>query len=181
METTRANDTTKQFDRLAARLARTDLDDDQLVEAAHALGDLGEPRGAPILIRLLDTANSSAVRNAAAIGLRELRDNRALPALLRQITDPRNAADRGTFIYALETLDARPALLELAHAMCQGHYEVMAMALRVIEDLPGPLPLAVKQEAMETLRLCLHERTHEPWRREMLARALEHLDSHPVE
>ena len=99
-----------EFERLVDQL--DDPDEDKVVNTAHALGDLGDPRAVPILIKLLESTDNRLIRNAAAVGLRELADPRALEPLLRLIRDPEKLD--GTLLYGLETLDARAAVVDLA-------------------------------------------------------------------
>jgi len=163
------------------RLIRTlkSMDEARVIAAAHALGDLGDRRAVPALVALLEQATSPLVRNAAAVGLRELGDNTAVPALVRQINDPRNAGNWGTFLYALETLDARAAVVDLARVLCSGIYEPMLMALHVLEALPGPLAPAQRARALAVVRHCLATERHKAWQRELLEQALTLLAATP--
>ena len=165
-----------EFERLARGLE--DPDEHRAFEAAVALGDLGDQRAVPVLIRLLRTTGSNRIRNGAAIGLRELADPAALHPLLEQIRRLENAGDTGTLIYALETLDARVALVDLARFLCEGGYEAAWASAGVLDGLEGPLDPDRKREVMGILERCLARGGHEEWRVEMLSGGLRLLEDY---
>lgn len=168
---------TDDFDILVQALEADD--EEQVVRTAHTLGDSGDPRAVPLLIRLLETTDEPNVRDAAEVGLRELRDSRAVGPLLRQIADPRNAGHQGTLVYALECLDAGPAVRDLGALMGEdGTYEVMAMVLRVLEGIRRPLPQDVVSDSLPVRRDELRRGHCEDWQRSMLSRAAEILNQH---
>jgi HEAT repeat protein len=163
----------QDFEVLAGRVRHGD--EHEQAAAAQALGASGDPRALPLLLQLLDAASDPA-RDAAALGLSDLGDSRAVPALARHIVRPRNPRNIGTLIYALESLDARAALVALAQAMGEGNYEVLAMSLRVIEAFTGPPAPADVVRALDILRGHLARRGYEDWQREMLGAAIESLE-----
>lgn len=61
-----------KFADLVSRLALPDEAD--VSDAAQALGELGDAQAIPILVDLLATTTSPRIRNAAAVGLRDLGD-----------------------------------------------------------------------------------------------------------
>lgn len=152
---------------LAHQLQESDID--RRVQAAYALGESGDPEAFPVLAALLNTTGDSRIRNAAAIGLHDLADNRAVPILLAQIKNPKNPGDRGTLVYALEGLDARPALVDLVDLVGSGNFEVAAMAIRVIESLGVPVIVKQRREARRALKRYEREQPKDDWRTEMLA------------
>ncbi|GEM_PF-5441562 len=162
------------FDALIGKLGSGHRE--EAIAAAHALGDLGDARAVPHLVLLLDTSDNHTVKNAAAVGLRELKDPAAIPPLLKQIRDPKNGANRGTFLYALGTLDARSTVVDLAEVVCAGNYEQMAMALAAIEAFQGPIAGVDKAKAIEILRRCLGGEPHEAWQGEMISSIIELLE-----
>lgn len=62
------------------------------------------------LLELL-RSHSAPTRNAAAIALRQIGDNRAVEPLFAAIQTPANLQDRSTLVYALE------------HLNCSGHFQ----------------------------------------------------------
>ena len=126
---------------------------DIVIEAAHALGDSGDRRSVPVLIQILQTTSDPAIRDAAAIGLRELGDERALYPLVSLIMDPKTGGHRGTLIYALEEFDCSPFLDFLLDLVITGNFEVSHQAFLVIESIE------VKVDA-ETIDLCLQKAQH---------------------
>jgi HEAT repeat protein len=68
-----------------------DLDADVAREAATALGNSGNPAAVEPLIEIVQNTNGyfhSVVRSAAAAGLANLKDRRAVEALLTAVNDP---------------------------------------------------------------------------------------------
>jgi len=108
---------------------------DLVVEAAHALGDIGDLRSVNILIELLQKTSDPVIRNAAAVGLRELGDERALSPIVSLINDPKTEGYRGTLIYALEGFDCGRLLPFLIEQVITGNFEVSHQAFSVIESI----------------------------------------------
>ncbi len=158
--------------------ALTHPDDEVVFGSAIALGDLGDRRAVPVLIDLLESARSRRVANGAAIGLRELAGPRALEPVLRRIHDPRNRDYTGTLIYALETLDARSAVVDLAGFICEGEYEAAWMSVIAMDAFEGPPEAERRREAMDVLGVCLSRGRHEEWRVGMLRDALDLLQGY---
>ncbi len=150
-----------------------DSDEEKVYRAAVALGDLGDARVVPVLIRLLELTSSTRIRNGAAIGLRELADPRALDPLVRQIRTPENAT--GTIIWALETLNARSAVIDLARFVCEGEYEAAWMSMVAMQGFAGPQDGNDSSEESRILDDCLKRGQVEKWREEMLADAIQFL------
>ncbi len=121
---------------------------DTVIKAAHALGDLGDRRAVPILIDLLQTTPDPSIRNAAAVGLRELGDDSALHPLIALIMSPKTEQHRGTLIYALEGFDSSPVLEVLVDLVITGNFEVSHQAFSVIESIETVV-------SEETLNRCL--------------------------
>ena len=123
---------------------------DLVIKAAHALGDIGDCRAVPILIEMLQKTNEPAIRNAAAVGLRELGDERALDPIVLLINDPITESNRGTLIYALEGFNCRQLLPFLVELVITGNFEVSHQAFSVIESID------VKIDS-ETLNICIQK------------------------
>ncbi len=131
-----------------------------------------------LLIQVLDTTTSRSVRNAVALGLRDLKNSSAVPVLIKHIIDPNNATSNGTMIYALETLDARSAMLDLVSIACRGDYETIAMTINAVEAFAGPISAEQKNEALIQLTEYLKGDTYPDWKREMLLDLYDLIDSH---
>ncbi|KYC38714.1 hypothetical protein WA1_36710 [Scytonema hofmannii PCC 7110] len=108
---------------------------DLVVEAAHALGDIGDRRSVNILIELLQKTNDPVIRNAAAVGLRELGDERALNPIVSLVNDAKTEGYRGTLIYALEGFDCSHLLPFSIEQVITGNFEVSHQAFSLIESI----------------------------------------------
>ena len=100
------------------------------------MNDAGGARdyeGVDSLIRLL-ASHDPAIRNDAALELRELGDAAAVGPLLTAAEKPANANDRGTLIYALQTLDCSSHFARLFDLALTGSYEVQCHALSILEN-----------------------------------------------
>jgi HEAT repeat protein len=164
-----------EFELLAQRLKQA-ADVKDIIKIAHQLGDLGDQQAVPILIELLSSTKDGLVRNAAAVGLRELQDNRAVPYLLEQLNADHTRGNRGTLMYALEKLDAPDALVNIVQIMCADDYETIAMGIRVIEAWTKSYQPDIKSQAVQILQDCLAIGDFQDWKGEMLSGALSLLD-----
>ncbi|NJL20628.1 MAG: HEAT repeat domain-containing protein [Leptolyngbyaceae cyanobacterium SM1_3_5] len=106
-----------------------------VIEAAYSLGNLGCKQSVPALIEVLQTTTDPSVRNAVAIGLQEIGDERALCPLVSIIVDPKTEGYRGTLIYALEGFDCSCILPLLVELVIAGNFEVSHQAFLIIESI----------------------------------------------
>jgi len=87
------------------------------VAASDELAKHSDPLVIKALIEVLDGDSATAL-NAAALALREIKDNSAVEPLLRSIKKTANKNNRSTMVYALEKLD------------CSNHFhEIFKLAL----------------------------------------------------
>jgi hypothetical protein len=163
------------FEALAQTLKQTQ-DRDELFKVAHQLGDLGDHRAVPILIDLLESTKDGTVRNAAAAGLRKLRDSRAVPYILEQLKADYTTGNRGTLMYALETLDITENIVEVVKVMCNDNYEVVHMGLRVIEAQKGAYPTHLKFQAIQIIQNSLEFENPPDWKEAFLSDAIAFLE-----
>jgi HEAT repeat protein len=146
-------------------------------DAVDALVALDDPDTVATLIYLFEHVSNISVKNALAVGLRDLGDDAAIPALLAQAKDPTYAGRNGTFVYALQTLDARAFVVDLAELLCSGDYEVIVMGIMTMRAWNGPLDGRKQQEAATLLKRCLDDEP-EDWRRDLLMGAYDVLQEH---
>lgn len=147
-------------------------DETQIISAAQELGTVDDYRVFETLIHLLNTTENPRIRNATAIGLRDLGDSNAVPFLINHIKNPENTTNRGTLIYALETLEIHAFILDLVHIICDGNYEVSSMILRVIESSKNSIDSHIKDEAVNILRGCRMRSNQEKWRENIISLAI---------
>lgn len=86
------------------------------------------------LLQSLESTDAS-VRDAAALDLMDIGDERAVAPLLRAISKPENVNHRGTLVYALSAFDCREFIETLVHLALTGNYEVAAGACNIINDM----------------------------------------------
>jgi hypothetical protein len=129
-----------------------------------------------LLIQILQSTELHRVKNAAASGLRELADPDALEPILQEIRNPENANYTGTLIWALETLDARSAIVDLARFICEGAFESAWSAIGTLHGIEGPLDQEKVGEAMRILEQCVNQEGPDSWRTEMIASAAAFLE-----
>jgi len=84
------------------------------------------------LIALLAGGANPIVWNSAAIGLRDLGDARAVPALLSKLAARTTEGARGTLIYALQAFDCAPFVETLLDRAITRNYEVTREAASAI-------------------------------------------------
>ena len=109
-----------------------------------------DPAIIPALVSLLNDPKR-VVRIRAAGVLRMIGDNRAIPGLVAAITNPVNADTRGSFVYALQTLDCSDLFRFLFQVALDPIYEVRAHALRILQQQRFNLSSVVLDDARECL------------------------------
>lgn len=143
----------------------------------HDLGSERKEENFSMLCDVLISDTNWKYKNAAAVGLRDYGDDRAIPILFQAINDPGNKDRNGTFVYALQTLDCRGVIVELADLICNGDYEVSEMALQAIETLKSPIPADVRGKACALLNAKLATVNSEGWQRDHPRDALTYLET----
>ena len=101
--------------------------------ASDELATIGGKEVVDFLISLLNQSNAK-LRNVAALGLREMRDNCAIEPLLNAINKKGNENNRGTMVYALQTSDCSQKLPEIFDLLFYGNFEVRMMASTILEE-----------------------------------------------
>jgi HEAT repeat protein len=139
---------------------------DLVIDALQALGDSGNTQFGPLLIEILQTTENPLIRNAAAIGLSDLGDERALYPIVQLLKDPKTIGYRGTLIYALEAFNCVPILDDLVDLVIQGDFEVSHQAFSVIEGLEAVAHESL-QQAIQTIQNSLETVNHD--KKELLA------------
>ena len=134
---------------------------DLAIKAAHALGDLGDQRAVPVLIEILQTTTHSAIRDAVAVGLRELKDERAIQPLVSLIADPKTEGHRGTLIYALEEFDCTCLLDFLVDLVITGNFEVSHQAFLAITSIESGVDPETLDSLLQQVKIALPEATPE--------------------
>jgi hypothetical protein len=111
-------------------------DEGRLVAELQNLKSQRSQRGARAAkaMQVLEQANSSRVRNAAALALVDLRASGAKEALINLLKRPDTKGSRGTLLYALEQLGASLPLLLLADIIVDESYEAREEALAFIAN-----------------------------------------------
>lgn len=102
------------------------------------------------LIILLQSTDGRS-RNRAAIVLRDIGDDLAIEPIVNAIGIPENCNNRGTLVYALQTLDCCylfPLLFDLG---IEGNYEVRSMALKILEEQDFEVTPVILAEAKNKL------------------------------
>jgi len=153
------------FDRAVAVDAIAERDDDQVL---------------PLLLDVLERTEDHRVRNRATVALYDIGDQRAFQPLLRTIRrEYRGQGGIGTLLFALQSLDARGALVDAAHILCDGTdetYESAWMAFEVIQHIASPLPADAYSEALMVLSECFEAGGHPDWKQPWLEYAIEHVE-----
>jgi HEAT repeat protein len=131
-------------------------DEDQTHDAAVLVGDAGDEEAVPSLLSLLTEDPRVHVKNGAAIALRQLHANAAVPQLIKLIESPDFRHNRGTFVYALATLDWYSKYSSaVAKLIPDPNYEVRCMAVRALELAIDKMTRAQKGDMVVALSLSI--------------------------
>src|SRR5205823_6669882 len=89
----------------------------------------------PVLLKLLRNDPRIRVKNGAALGLRDLSANQAVPVLIQLIENKTYRRTRGTFVYSLQTLDwYSQYFYAVARLLIDENYEVREMAFMALQE-----------------------------------------------
>lgn len=143
----------QEFEQLLDRLQSPERR--SVVAAAHALGATQNPWALQPLLDLLRSTSDPVIRNAAAVGLRDLGDARAVPSLVELLRDPKTEGYRGTLLYALAAFDCGPHLLLLVDLAIHDNFEVSRQAFLAIENIESDIPPEALVESRARLKAAL--------------------------
>jgi len=85
------------------------------------------------LCSLLESTDAS-IRNAAALGLRDIGDYSAFSSLVKAINKPENFNHDGTLVYALEGLDCSNDFLAIFKIAIHGSFEARFGAIDILSE-----------------------------------------------
>ena len=115
---------------------KADLFSNDRETAISASKDLAKTGSEDVLFFLIDLLESEkpGIRNLAALSLREIGDNRAIPSLLRSIFKPENKSYNGTLVYALQTLDCTHLLVDIFKILFYESFEAKMGAYAILNE-----------------------------------------------
>lgn len=158
-----------QYDRLLQQLHASD--EKVAAEAAQALANGGYTESVPSLIAIIRTTESKVVRNAIAIALADLQDERAAPVLAELLQNQRTEGSRGSLLYALSEFDNAPFLEHLVDIVIGGNFEERHQAFQNIESIESEIDPITWNRCIQKLEAALQEVSSD--RRELIATLLD--------
>lgn len=158
-----------QYDRLLQQLHASD--EEEVAEAAQALASGGYAESVPSLIALIQTTESKIVRNAIAIALADLQDERAVPVLAELLQDQGSVGSRGSLLYALSGFDNAPFLEHLVDIVIDGNFEERHQAFQNIESIESEIDTGIWNACIQKLEAALQEASSD--RQELIATLLD--------
>ncbi|MCP2045813.1 HEAT repeat domain-containing protein [Pontibacter sp. HSC-36F09] len=102
-------------------------------DAAYRLGEIGGDEVLTFLIQLLNSKDP-ILRNCAALGLKDIKDNKAVEPLLDAIFKKENHNYNGTLVFALEDLDCSQKLKEIFKILFYESYEAKISAYAILSE-----------------------------------------------
>ena len=140
-------------------------DEDRIFHSAIKVGDAHQTDAIPTLMRLLETDPRLRVKNGAAIALRELGADEAVPHLIKLIESKEFQKQRGTFVYALQTLDWYSKYSHaVARLLTDSNFEVRTMALQALDEAASMMSEGQKSTMLAALLLRMAVIAHPPAR-----------------
>lgn len=101
------------------------------LDAADKLAEINSSKSIAILIEGIKSENN-LIRNSAALGIRELRNNEAYKELWKRILELGPNGEVGTLVYSMEFADCSKYLSQLVNLFKHGNYEVQNMTHNII-------------------------------------------------
>jgi HEAT repeat protein len=120
-----------EIDRLQGEMLSSDWD--IALNASDRFVQIGGEDVIAILIQCLSSPKPSA-RNAAALALYELRDERAKDPLLLAIKNPKNSNSKGTLVTALVELDCSDLFIFFFRMALYDNFECQSKALIALKE-----------------------------------------------
>lgn len=103
------------------------------------------------LLSVLAHTTDAQVRNRAALALADLRVQAAVPIIIDLLSAERTVNHRGSLLYALQSLDYLDYLDEISSHLGSNVYEVVEMALQLLEQLPRRVKIRRTRNAIKRL------------------------------
>ena len=144
--------------------------------ASDALAQIGGKAALDILLPLLSSP-ASWTRNAAALGLRDIGDNAAVEPLVHAISALGPQDDRGTLVYALQSLDCSRQFRFLFDLTLCDVFELQNHALAILKEQEFQYAQADITEAQDKLDI-YGRRKDRPAGTDLLIRDLQVLLDH---
>jgi len=111
----------------------------------------------PVLIKHITLTENPGIRNALAIALRDIGNEKAISPLIDLINDPKTLGSRGTLLYALEPFDCTGYLESIVQQFLTGNFEVQAIAYQLLESMDGKVPADVLLKSLQKVKEQLNE------------------------
>lgn len=111
----------------------------------------------PLLIKHITLTENLGIRNALAIALRDIGNEKAISLLIDLINDPKTLRSRGTLLYALEPFDCTEHLESIVQQFLTGNFEVQAMAYQLLESMDGKVPAEALLRSLQKVKEQLNE------------------------
>jgi hypothetical protein len=137
----------------------TSSDPARALAAAKQLATSAQARHIDRMLEVLAGTDDHALRDALALALSDLDEERLLPVVAGLLSDPKTAGHRGTLLYALEPFDCRPILRQLVELAVTGAFEVSRQALLRIESIEAEVDGAVWEACADRIRQARAEAT----------------------
>ncbi len=104
------------------------------------------------LLDVLAQTEDSQIRSQAALALGDLRIQAAVPVIIKLLCIEATRHNRGSLLYALQSLNYQNFLGEIACQLASDEYEVLEMALQLLEQLPPQLKARQTRVAISQLQ-----------------------------
>lgn len=134
--------------------------DNNEVAAELIIQELGSSKvteAVPDLVSLLKKVQSCNLRNNIALALADIGEQSALEPLMSLIKSKKTEGCRGTLIYALQSLDCSPILIDLVELVINGGFEVSCEAFDAIESVELLFPLDDIQSGYQKVELAIKD------------------------
>jgi len=129
--------------------------DIEVLDAIEKLRINGNENAIPFLIELLKNNKSEEVKNDVANLLFELKNEKALPILIKEFNKPENLEYQRLLVSACweSGLDCTPYLFHFIELAIKSDYMVCLECLTVIENLKGPFNPEILDKTISLMRI----------------------------
>ncbi|MBK8656495.1 MAG: HEAT repeat domain-containing protein [Haliscomenobacter sp.] len=110
-------------------------DPEKVIAAAEELRIRKSDSGIELLLSLLKITDNNNVRNAVALTLADLKEERAFQILHQLLLNDSTAKSRGTLLYAISVFDCTSIFPLLIDFVIEGNFEVSRQAFSILEQM----------------------------------------------
>jgi hypothetical protein len=103
------------------------------------------------LLRIFMVTKNDLIRNHIAFIFADLHYNKAVPYIIKKISDKSTAHNNGSLVYSLQDMDVQKYFIEFIKIICEQEYEPRLMAYEIVYKLAPLISNKIRNKALKIL------------------------------